>query len=206
MPIAWYCTGSSARSSRSASTKARAARALVSRHIATVRSKPSLAATRWRSPCSPRSSSSSWARRSGRPVEARALEEEELEQELGAEIAHVHHGPAEPAPERRASARRRREQNAFRPARARRAAAILDVAEVAQDGDGAVDERPAHRPHVPDRAVRREGTRDVPAVRASLPQQAEHGPLGQRRLGASLARHRPILRPARLSRRRPSRA
>ena len=61
------------------------------------------------------------------------------------------HRPSEPAAERRAAAPRGSQHRALRAGRARRGTPLLDVAELPQHRDGAIDERPRHRPHRPDR-------------------------------------------------------
>ena len=100
---------------------------------------------------------------------------------------------SEPAPERLPATRRRSEEHPLRAGRTRGAAVVDHVAEVAEDGDRAIDERPADRPDAADLSVRDEGACEVPAMSGALAEKAEHGPLGERGLGTGDACHGSIL-------------
>ena len=103
-------------------------------------------------------------------------------------------GSGEPAPECLPPTRGRREQNTMRAGGALGATALLDVAELSEHGDRPIDERPADGPDLPDVAVGGECAREIPPVCGPLSQEPEHGPLGERRLGAGRACHQAIVR------------
>ena len=122
-----------------------------------------------------------------------AVEEEQFQHQLGAEVADVLRGAAQPAPEGLPAARRWREEHPMRAGGAPGAAALGDVAELTKNGDRPVDEGPADGPDLPDVAVGGERAGDVPTVRRPLAQEPEHGPLGECRFGAGGSRHEAIL-------------
>ena len=72
------------------------------------------------------------------------------------------------------------------------ATALLDVAELPEHRDRPIDERAADGPDLPDVAVGGEGAGEIPPVCGPLAQEPEHGPFGERRLGAGRAGHQAI--------------
>ena len=90
-----------------------------------------------------------------RRVEIRPCVEEELQHQLGAEVAHVLDRRPAPARERVSTAPRGAEGRPRRPGIARARAAHLDQAGVAELGQPAVDERAGAREHAADLAARR---------------------------------------------------
>ena len=83
-----------------------------------------------------------------------------------------------PAPVRRPPASRRGERRPSGAGVARRAAARLHEARLAELGEGTVGERPPARVDAADLALGRELACDRPAVARLLAEEAERGPLG----------------------------